>query len=116
MKKSTIKTTNEMKVFVEVEIEEAWAEDYVNNDKLLERHLTGRLQGIEAKVIKDSCVMPKKLTAENGAKALLMGEFYETIVFHYEEGEPYEVKMPVEWSTIKAIYKKITDHYLTGAK
>lgn len=59
----------------------------------------------------DSVVMPSRLTAENGAKDLLRGEFHETIVCHNEDGEPYEVKMPVEWTTIKEIYAKIVKHY-----
>lgn len=60
----------------------------------------------------DICgVMPRRLTAENGAKGLLIGEFHETIVCHDDEGEPYEVKIPVEWDTIKQIYAKIVDYY-----
>ena len=65
----------------------------------------------EQKALHIDSVMPRRLTAENGAKALLCGEFNETIVCHDEDGEPYEVKMPVEWTTIKEIYAKIVDYY-----
>ena len=65
----------------------------------------------ESKALHIDSVMPRKLTAENGAKSLLIGEFHETIVCHDEDGQPYEVKMPVEWDTIKAIYDKIVAFY-----
>ena len=65
----------------------------------------------EQKALHIDSVMPRRLTAENGAKGLLIGEFHETIICHDEDGEPYEVKMPVEWDTIKQIYAKIVDHY-----
>lgn len=54
--------------------------------------------------------LPEKLTAENGAKDLLIGEFHETI----EHGKNDEVlKIPVSWDNIKSIYKKIVSHYCT---
>ena len=59
---------------------------------------------------KDS-VMPNELTAENGAKGLLIGEFYEEAEAYDEMEGDYIIKVPVEWSTIKDIYKKIVDHY-----
>jgi hypothetical protein len=68
-------------------------------------------------VVNENCtipgVMPRRLTAENGAKGLLIGEFHETIICHDEDGEPCEVKIPVEWDTIKQIYAKIVEHYGT---
>ena len=62
-------------------------------------------------------LMPKELTAENGAKKLFIGEFEESIAITCEEcdegdtecgvcdgkGE-YEVPVPVQWATIKQIY------------
>lgn len=48
--------------------------------------------------------LPRKLTAENGAKALLIGEFFETGSY-----------LPVSWTTIKAIYAKIVEHFATPA-
>ena len=51
-------------------------------------------------------VMPRELTAENGAKGLLIGEFYEEI--EHDEGT---FKVAVEWTTIKEIYKKIVAYY-----
>lgn len=69
-------------------------------------------------------LMPKELTAENGAKALLSGEFYEEFEVanpDYDpdcddpDGEDYDEetaepdfvteKVPVTWDTIKKIYK-----------
>ena len=70
-------------------------------------------------------VMPKTLTAENGAKALLSGEFAEHdwidcplclkggIDDYCEEcsGEGrVRIDVPVSWTTIKAIYKMAVRH------
>ena len=69
-------------------------------------------------------MLPDSLTAENGSKYLLSGEFSETITRLCEEclgeddccdicggaGEVLEY-VPVEWTTIKAIYQKIVEHY-----
>ena len=57
-------------------------------------------------------VMPSKLTAENGAKALLIGEFKEYYEAYDEEEGHYNVDVPVRWDTIKDIYQKIVDFYL----
>lgn len=54
-------------------------------------------------------VMPRSLTAENGAKALLNGEFVECFDPN-DSGNPYIVT--VSWDNIKKIYKRIVDHYL----
>ena len=58
--------------------------------------------------------MPERLTAENGAKSLLIGEFYEVI--HIEQdglmnSGNYQVKVPVSWTTIKKIYRAAVEHY-----
>lgn len=54
-------------------------------------------------------VMPRSLTAENGAKDLLSGEFAEC--FDPDgSGNPYVV--PISWDSIKKIYKRIVDHYV----
>lgn len=69
----------------------------------------------------DNVTMPKTLTAENGAKALLMGEFFEEVEVtnpeycgcgacdfcaHYAQPpETIIIKVPVSWTTIKDIYK-----------
>jgi hypothetical protein len=71
--------------------------------------------------------MPRSLTAENGAKELLMGEFKETIEVSNPEycgcgecsycidfplTEPsIMVEIPIRWTTIKEIYAKIVEHY-----
>ena len=60
-------------------------------------------------------VMPRRLTAENGAKALLIGEFFEEHECSYYDADgelvEYTEKVPVSWDTIKEIYKKVVAHY-----
>ena len=67
-------------------------------------------------------LMPCELTAENGAKALLAGEFRELIEVpnpdydpedHDDDGEPEFVTqaVPVSWTTIKAIYAMAVKHF-----
>jgi len=56
--------------------------------------------------------MPLSLTAENGAKALLIGEFKEKTEYtDYESGDDLIFVSTVSWTTIKDIYKKIVEHY-----
>lgn len=67
--------------------------------------------------------MPRKLTAENGAKAALSGDFTEhkfincSECFGDDECESCDgsgrikVEVTVSWSTIKAIWKKGADHF-----
>jgi hypothetical protein len=70
------------------------------------------------------CVMPIALTAENGAKGLLSGEFFEQAEMTCPECVDdcedencyicdgklnYLQKVTVDWTTIKAIYKKSVD-------
>ncbi len=72
-------------------------------------------------------LMPTELTAENGAKALLIGEFKETISLAcpecYNDVEPddecdichgegkYIQPVDVQWTTIKAIYAMAVEHF-----
>ena len=76
----------------------------------------------------DNVTLPRELTAENGAKGLLIGEFKETIEVrnpeyicddcstqdeqcknceHYGDPEYVIQDVPVSWTTIKDIYKII---------
>ena len=57
--------------------------------------------------------MPTELTAENGAKALLNGEFFEEWGLDASDSDEEfnNIDVPVSWTTIKAIYKKIVDYY-----
>lgn len=81
----------------------------------------------------ETIAMPKELTSENGMKYLLIGEFFEEVEVHCPEcdgagfkcdyaqrdaymcetcdgaGE-YLQKVPIQWTTIKEIYKKIVEH------
>ncbi|EPR3203344.1 hypothetical protein [Citrobacter koseri] len=68
-------------------------------------------------------LVPKKLSAENGAKGALSGEFSETKFincpecFGDEECETcdgsgrIEIRVPVTWTTIKAIWAKGVEHF-----
>lgn len=51
--------------------------------------------------------VPRELTAENGAKAALMGEFFETIT----DSRGNRIPTAISWTTIKAIYKAAIDHF-----
>jgi hypothetical protein len=72
----------------------------------------------------DHIIMPRRLTAANGGKALMIGEFFETIQRScgYEVCMPDDcpicngtgvitVKVPISWTTIKEIYSKAADHF-----
>ncbi|WP_078057667.1 hypothetical protein [Salmonella enterica] len=74
----------------------------------------------------DWVMVPKKLTAENGAKSLLSGEFLETTFiscpecFADEECESCDgsgrikIEVPVSWTTIKAIWNKGVEHFVAA--
>lgn len=77
-----------------------------------------------APVVPDSYVMvPMRLTAENGAKGALSGEFSETKFvncpecFGDDECETcdgsgrIEITVPVTWTTIKEIWAKGVEHF-----
>jgi len=60
----------------------------------------------------DGVWVPKKLTAENGAKKALYGEFEETVVMDCDGCEgagQYTIWLPVSWTNIKAIWEKAID-------
>ncbi|MEY7909102.1 hypothetical protein AB9D99_23070 [Citrobacter cronae] len=68
-------------------------------------------------------LVPKKLTAENGAKSVLSGEFSETKFINCPEcfGDDecetcdgsgrIEITVPVSWTNIKAIWAKGVEHF-----
>lgn len=80
-------------------------------------------------------LLPRSLTAENGAKALLIGEFHESIEVQcltcggdgrYDTGRPEDegkdcpdcdgsgmesVDVPVSWTNIKKIYAMAVEHF-----
>jgi hypothetical protein len=68
----------------------------------------------ENKELREKNFMPDFLTAENGAKALLSGEFYESIKTMDEDGNEIGIETVVKWTTIKEIYAKIHNHFLTN--
>ncbi|EGF6120181.1 hypothetical protein ICC43_001735 [Salmonella enterica] len=82
------------------------------------------LQVGNSPVTQDGYVLvPKKLTAENGAKSVLSGEFSETKFINCPEcfGDDdcetcdgsgrIEITVPVTWTTIKAIWDKGVEHF-----
>lgn len=84
------------------------------------------LQAGNSPVVPDGYVLvPKKLTAENGAKGVLSGEFSETKFINCPEcfGDDYcetcdgsgriEITVPVSWTNIKAIWAKDIEHFTT---
>ena len=78
--------------------------------------------------MKDRILMPIELTAENGAKKLLMDEFFETRIMAYESccesgyddnldacescggSGDYQIRVYISWHTIKQIYAKCALH------
>ncbi|MFO5485003.1 hypothetical protein [Klebsiella pneumoniae] len=85
---------------------------------------TGEVQNTNSPVIPDGYVMvPMRLTAENGAKGALSGEFSETKFvncpecFGDDECETcdgsgrIEITVPVTWTTIKEIWAKGVEHF-----
>lgn len=78
---------------------------------------------MQSGAVKDGWVMvPKKLTAENGAKAALLGEFNleYTLTCHECFGEGCDDcsgegawinTIPIDWTTIKDIWTKAIDHF-----
>ncbi|HBR6921808.1 TPA: DUF550 domain-containing protein [Klebsiella pneumoniae] len=89
------------------------------------------LVGMEqpAPVVPDGYVMvPMRLTAENGAKGALSGEFSETKLVNCPEcfgddecetcdgSGKIEITVPVTWTTIKAIWVKGVEHFAATAQ
>ena len=59
----------------------------------------------------DKILMPKTLTAENGAKGLMSGEFFIDYSVFDIHCKYYEIiSVPVDWDTIKEIYKMAVDN------
>lgn len=55
--------------------------------------------------------LPRELTAENGAKAALIGEFHEDFGYLDDNGNERYIKVAVTWTTIKAIWKAAVAHF-----
>ena len=73
-------------------------------------------------MLKETIQMPTELTAENGGKSLMIGEFKVEVSYDCQEcyGEgccqcdevgTFTQEVPVSWPTIKAIYAKAVDHF-----
>ncbi|HBM3035279.1 hypothetical protein [Klebsiella oxytoca] len=99
-----------------------WSPEEINEYEISETLLYRHAQ--PAPVVPDSYVMvPMRLTAENGAKGALSGEFSETKFvncpecFGDDECETcdgsgrIEITVPVTWTTIKEIWAKGVEHF-----
>lgn len=76
----------------------------------------------------DMVLVPRALTAENGAKAALIGEFEEIVEMRCTEcDEDYDCEVcegsgvmdrvvPVSWTTIKNIHKAMVAHFHPAPK
>ena len=88
-----------------------------------------KLTEIAPEPVEETAAMPLSLTAENGAKVLLIGEFSEETYFPclecYCEDTPDDCAecdgtgstshaVPVSWTTIKAIYATAVKHFTEG--
>lgn len=91
--------------------------------------LMARCKAANSPVDPDGWVMvPMRLTAENGAKGLLSGEFSETKFINCPEcfGDDecetcdgsgrIEITVPVTWTTIKEIWAKGIEHFAAAPK
>ncbi|MEH3539403.1 hypothetical protein POV95_01625 [Klebsiella variicola] len=89
----------------------------------------GTIQALNSPVIPDGYAMvPMRLTAENGAKGALSGDFSETKFvncpecFGDDECETcdgsgrIEITVPVTWTTIKEIWAKGVEHFATDPR
>ncbi|EJK7533932.1 DUF551 domain-containing protein [Escherichia coli] len=102
-----------------IDTAESYDDDRIEAVKAVLRRLAGN-----SPVTPDGWVMvPKRLTAENGAKGVLSGEFSETTFISCQEcfGDDdcdtcdgsgrIEIKVPVTWSTIKSIWDKGIEYF-----
>jgi hypothetical protein len=122
----------------DVETGQRWAQQSGGELKVLplsdlEKHEINRLiadsinlsQIMDQLAISDEAVLlPRKLTAENGAKSLLMGEFSEKVQVACAQcadipedscpdcnGTGYvDGEVPVSWDTLKRIYAMVVEH------
>ncbi|WP_318532549.1 hypothetical protein [Escherichia coli] len=102
-----------------IDTAESYDDDRIEAVKAVLRRLAGN-----SPVTPDGWVIvPKKLTAENGAKGVLSGEFSETTFISCPEcfGDDdcetcdgsgrIEIKVPVSWTTIKTIWAKGCEYF-----
>ncbi|MDZ3854241.1 hypothetical protein [Escherichia coli] len=106
-------------IMLGIDTAESYDDDRIEAVKAVLRRLAGN-----SPVTPDGWVIvPKKLTAENGAKGVLSGEFSETTFISCPEcfGDDdcdtcdgsgrIEIKVPVTWTTIKSIWDKGIAHF-----
>lgn len=111
-----------------------WWHDYIRAELQAAhdfyQHQVDQLQLLPTSAVPDGFVMlPAKLTAENGAKAALMGEFHEPIEvdcplceggqFDNDDGCPecggewvVSDEVTVSWDTIKRIHEAVVRHFV----
>ena len=83
---------------------------YLDDAKLQWNKRTGA--AAQSSQVPDGYILvPRKLSAENGAKAALIGEFSETVQIMDEDGEEHPMDVPVSWDTIKRIWDAAAEHF-----
>lgn len=58
--------------------------------------------------------MPRKLTAENGAKYALIGKFCIKVQYFNEDGEHCISNQVIDWISIKDMYRYIVEKVESG--
>jgi hypothetical protein len=67
---------------------------------------------IEQPATRVGCVLvPRELTAENGARGALSGKFFVTYDYCDEEGDECTARIPISWMNIRKIHKKMIAHF-----
>ena len=76
-------------------------------DKLWRNYAPEAMAALRAIDAAGYAVVPTKLTAENGMKYALIGEFKEHVELVDEHGNDHTVTVDVSWSTIKQIHDAV---------
>ncbi|MCQ1611146.1 hypothetical protein NOE16_07480 [Escherichia coli] len=118
------KSTNERAMLSRLAMIMHGSETDLNLLTVTAQSLMDRCKAGNSPVISDGWVMvPKRLTAENGAKGVLSDEFSEMKFINCPEcfGDDecetcdgsgrIEITVPVTWTTIKAIWAKGVEHF-----
>lgn len=98
--------------------------EYATRGAAIIRQLSGNTEQVGQPALPEGyALVPSKLTAENGTKGLLSGEFSETKYINCPEcfGDDecetcdgsgrIEITVPVSWTTIKEIWAKGVEHF-----
>jgi uncharacterized protein YuzE len=101
---------------------EKWPADYDRRAQELRREDARKIYAVVANALRhpspvaqgagaEWISVPPEATAENGLKALLIGEFYEEYQLRDELGGESTQTVAVSWTTIKDIYRRAVAHF-----